>query len=579
MKGETMQQLTASLIAALAGVALAASPAVAQDDETSTDSLGDQKGADRVDASESKVDRTNSNTFEKDRFFIDKIDTAETEEKTLFQGNLISSTFFYNESGGQADGNAGTGGGGANSKYSRMFTDLRLQLDARHIRGGRWLARADVRGRGVPGGTKPSGYAGTETSKIQSGLTGESELEVKELWVARPGDRTDLFIGRQTIADLGAVKIDGIRFDYAKSDKVTLLGFAGAYPLRGSRSIDTDYPVLRRSSKELGRTPPIAAGFGAAYRTPLAYGSLGGGAIAPLKGEKPRIFVTSTGYYRTGPKLDLYHFGLIDVVSEGGFAINNLSGGLNYRPSPALRATASINHVDTETLEVQARVFLDPNDAARLRNDDEVRRISSTQAQGGLSVGLGKTQQVEISVAVNGRYRPEVAIEYGGANPYVFKEARSVDVLGQIVHRDLFNSRIGVDVIRSFSIGQTSARSSFLTLRGFVSREFRQGRGSWEADLAYSTTKDEVAPAQVFNPAMPLVDPTIDFGRSNASTIQGNGSVYYRLRTSWFLLGNLGVGRFSLKSVVPVPGMDAPQTQNDPGVLSISVFGRIAYRF
>lgn len=573
-----MRMLKASLHAAVALMALgvlSAAPALAQDeDETTTDGLGDQKGSDRVDASESKVDRSNSNVFEKERFFIDKIDTAETEEKTLFQGNLISSTFFYTESGGAADGNAGMGGAGANSQFNRLFTDLRLQLDARHIRGGRWLARVDVRARGTTSGDRNSlVYNGNETTRVQSGLNGESELEAKEMWVARPGDRTDIFIGRQIVADLGAVKIDGIRIDYAKSDKTTLLGFVGAYPLRGSRSIDTDYPVLRRSGKELGRTPPIAAGFGAAYRTPLAYGSLGGGAIAPLKGERPRVFVTSTGYYRTGPKLDLYHFGLVDVVSEDGFAINNLSGGLNYRPSQALRITGSINHVDTETLEIQARVFLDPNDATRLRNDDEVRRISSTQAQGGLSVGLGQNQKVEVSVAVSGRYRPEVSITYNDElDPYVFKESKSVDVLGQVVHRNLFNSRIGVDVIRSFSIGQTSARSSFLTFRGFISREFRQGRGSWEADVAYSTTKDEIPPAGAMASAVPF-----DYGRSSTSTIQANGTVYYRLRNAWFLLGNLGIGNFTLQSVVPIGGMD--QAQNDPGVLSISAFGRIAYRF
>lgn len=569
-----MRMLRASLQAAVVLGALGVGPAFAQDeDETTTDGLGDQKGSDRVDASESKVDRSNSNFFEKERFFIDKIDTAETEEKTLFQGNLISSTFFYTESGGAADGNAGIGGGGANSQFNRLFTDLRLQLDARHIRGGRWQARVDVRGRGTTSGDRNSGvYNGNATTRIQSGLTGESELEVKEMWVARPGDRTDVFIGRQIIADLGAVKIDGIRIDYAKSDKTTLLGFVGAYPLRGSRSIDTDYPVLRRSGKELGRTPPIAAGFGAAYRTPLAYGSLGAGAIAPLKSEAPRVFLTSTGYYRTGPKLDVYHFGLVDVVSENGFAINNLSGGVHYRPTAALRATASINHVDTETLEIQARVFLDPNDATRLRNDDEVRRISSTQAQGGLSVGLGQKQQVEVSVAVSGRYRPEVSINYATDSTYVFKESKSVDVLGQLVHRSLFNSRIGVDVIRSFSIGQTSARSSFLTFRGFISREFRQGRGSWEADVAYSTTKDEIPPAGAMAPTLP-----IDYGRSSTSTIQANGTVYYRLRSAWFLLGSLGIGNFSLQSVVPISGMD--QAQNDPSVLSISAFGRIGYRF
>jgi hypothetical protein len=555
------------------GVGLGAAPAFAddEDDDTSTDLLGDQKGSDRVDDKEAKVDRSNANSFEKERFFIDKIDTADTEEKTLFQGNFVSSTFFYNESGGKLDLLDGAGGTTSNSKYSRMFTDLRLQLDARHIRGGRWLARVDVRGRGVvdPAESTTMNYNSKSNTRVQSGLTGESELEAKELWVARPGDRYDIFIGRQIIPDLGAVKIDGIRIDYAKSDRVTVLGFAGAYPLRGSRSIDTDYPVLRdNGGGNLGRTPPIAAGAGAAYRTPLSYGSLGGGVIAPIKGgETPRVFVTSTGYLRTGPKLDVYHFGLIDVVGEGGFSINNLSAGLNYRLGSALRATASVNHVDTETLQVQARTFLEPNDASIVRNDVAVRRISSTQVQGGLSASLGRNQQIEASVQVSGRYRPDVTVANGPTATFTFKSASSVDVWGQLVHRNLFKSRIGVDGIRSYTLGDASSRSSFLNYRLFLSREFRQGRGSWEGEVAYSASKDEVAD-----------DMTLDFGKSKTSTISAAGSVFYRLKTSWFLMGSLGLGRFSVESI----GRSTTamrMTTTDPTVTSISAFLRLAYRF
>lgn len=561
----------ALVAAGVLGGGLLAGPAFADDDEdeTSTDMLGEQKGSDRVDGKDAKVDRSNANVFEKERFFIDKIDTPDTEEKTLFQGNLVSSSFFYNESGGTLKMADGAGGTTSNSKFSRLFTDLRMQLDARHIRGGRWQGRIDVRGRGVVDPAEGSGYLGDSNTRIQSGLTGESELEVKELWLARPGDRYDVFVGRQFIPDLGAVKIDGIRIDYAKSDRVTVLGFAGAYPLRGSRSIDTDYPVLRDNGDgDLGRTPPIAAGAGAAYRTALSYGSLGGGAIAPIKGgETPRVFVTSTGYLRTGPKLDVYHFGLIDLVGEGGFAVNNLSAGLNYRPTPALRATAAVNHVDTETLQVQARTFLEPNDASVIRNDVAVRRISSTQLQGGLSAALGRNQQLEASVQVSGRFRPDVTVPNGAAN-FTFKASQSVDVWGQLVHRDLFKSRIGVDGVRSYSLGDTSARSSFYNFRLFLSREFRQGRGNWEGEVGYSASKDEVSD-----------DKTLDFGKSKTSTLSAAGTMFYRLKTSWFVMGSLGLGRLSVESIGrSVSGMPIVKTQ-DPTVTSISAFVRLAYRF
>lgn len=548
-------------LAITSGLALLLAPAaaVADDDDASTDALGELKGSDRVSAEEGDLDRSRANVFEKERFFIDKLDTPDTEERTLFQGNLVSSTFYYSESGGDAKG---VGGGvGAASQFSRLFTDLRAQLDARHIKGGRWQARLDIRGRVVtnPEDTTDSSVNGD--TRVQSGLTGETELEVKELWITRPGDRFDLFFGRQYIADLGGMKIDGLRVDYAKSDRVTLLGFLGSYPLRGSRSIATDYPVLQRANgDELGRTPPIAAGAGAAYRTTLSYGSAGAGTVAPLKGEKPRVYVTSTGYLRSSSKLDLYHFALIDLVSEGGFAANNLSAGINYRPAPALRATLSLNHVDTETLEVQAQTFLEPADASRIRNDAALRRVSSTQAQAGLSASLGAAQEIEASVALAARYRPDLAVKSGAGN-YTFTSSTSVDVLAQLVHRNLRRTRLGVDGVRSFSVGEASSRSSYLGLRAFASREFKQGRGSWEGEVGYTSTKDDGATG------------TLLFGQAKTSTLSATGTVYYRLKSALFLMGSFGVGSFGLSSTT------GAMTTTDPKVTTLSAFLRAAYRF
>jgi hypothetical protein len=570
-------------LASAAMLALSSPARAQEDDDTSTDNLGDQKGSDRVDAAAAPVDDSRTNAFEKERFFIDKVDTAATEDKTLFQGNLTSSTFLYNESGGTAAGGNGAGGTGASSQFSRIFTDLRFQLDARHIRGGRWQARVDVRGRGTmdPDESTATGYGGTANTRVQSGLTGESEAEVRELWLARPGDRYDLFLGRQFISDLGAVKIDGLRIDYAKSERITLLGFAGAYPVRGSRSIETDYPVLQRANgTELGKAPPIAAGAGAAYRTRLSYGSLGAVTIAPLKGGNPRVYVTSTGYLRTGPKLDVYHFGLIDLVGDSGFALTNLSGGINFRPTPALRVTASINHVDTETLTIQAQTFLlDPSNDTVIRNETEVRRISSTQAQAGVSAALGRTQQLEISLAVNARNRPEVKVANGSAadaSVYTFQASTSVDVFAQIVHRNLWRSRLGADVVRAFSNGNASSRSSFLTVRGFLSREFRQGRGSWEGEVSYSTSKDDGVGATAAPIPLPPAPPPamLLFGKSKTSTLAAAGTVYFRVRPALFVMGSLGVSRFGLTST-----QRAGMTLTDPSVLSLTGFVRAAYRF
>lgn len=551
-------------LASLLGLGLLSpAAALADDEDTSTDALGDLKGSDRVDKKEAKVDRSNANSFEKDRFFIDKIDTPDTEEATLFQGNFTSSTFFYSESSEQAEGAAGAGETTTGSKFSRLFTDLRAQLDARHLRGGRWQARVDARFR-LATNPEDVSNSGRSDTMSQSGLTGDNELEIRELWITRPGDRYDVFLGRQFVPDLGAIKIDGVRVDYAKSDRVTLLGYAGAYPLRGSRSVTTDYAVLKDADgDELGRTPPIAAGAGAAYRTALSYGSFGAGTVAPLKGETPRVYVTSTGYLRRSSQLDLYHFALIDLVGEGGFAFNNLSAGINYRPVPALRATLSVNHVDTETLNVQAQVFLEPNDTSIIRNDTAVRRISSTQGQAGLSVALGQTQQIEGSVTVAYRRRPDVTVP-NGMGTFTFTASQSVDVGWQVVHRNLFRTRVGADGVRAYSVGDASSRATYLAFRAFASREFKQGRGNWEAEVGYSTARDDG-----------MLEGELSFGRSKISTLSAGGTVYYRVGATWFVMGSASLGRLTLASK---PVLTEASVEDSP-VTQLSGFLRAAYRF
>src|SRR5689334_22176687 len=113
---------------------------------------------------------TATNTFEKDRFFVDKVDTKKTAQGTLIQGSIASSSFLYTESSGklQTGGAATVDQGSAASKFSRMFTELRLQTDFRHIGGGAWDARIDTRGRFSSDPTSESTKSVTP-SHIQSG--------------------------------------------------------------------------------------------------------------------------------------------------------------------------------------------------------------------------------------------------------------------------------------------------------------------------------------------------------------------------------------------------------------------------
>lgn len=516
-----------------------------------------------------------ANEFEKDRFFVDKVDTEKTAKGTLVQGSLSSSSFVYTESGGTYAG--GLNSGENASKFSRMFTELRLQTDFRHIGASRWDARIDARARVV--NTPDNGATSVDPTRIQSGFNGTNEYDLREMWIFHSGKRSDVFLGRQFVPDLGGVKFDGLRVDYASSRRTTFIMFGGLYPLRGSRSLTTDYqPLKDNEGNDAGRLVGTG-GFGAAYRTQNTYGALGGVLLQPVKGEQPRIFVTSTGYWRSGAALDIYHFALVDLYGSQGAGLTNLSAGLNYKPSPRLRATASFNRVDVDTLAVQANAFLseplaDPDGAGNriVQNETYFRRLASNVGRGGLSVGLGQFQRFEISTGLAYRWRPAVAVPLGdgmGNMAVTLQAAKGVEVYGSIVdRRSIKNARIGIDGSRSIAVGDVAyQRSTVLALRAFASREMANGRGEWEAEVNYNTTRDSATGFNCIDPA----NITSCYGASTGTIISGGGSLYYRVNRDWFAIGNVFVSRQTLK----FGEMQVP----DPAVLSVMGYARIAYRF
>ncbi len=520
-----------------------------------------------------------ANEFERDRFFVDKVDSAKTEKGTLVQGSLASSTFFYGESGGAYPSMTSVGG---NTGVSRMFTELRLQTDFRHIAASRWDARVDGRARFV---NLPGNAVLTPQNTIQSGLTGENEYEIREMWLTRVGKRSDIFIGRQFIPDLGGVKIDGLRIDYAKSPKLTLIGFAGLFPVRGSRSIETDYMDLKGTDGSPAGRLVATSGFGGAYRTVNAYGAIGGVAQVPLKVEQPRFFVTTNGYLRSGSKLDLYHFAILDLLGSAAtessthIQLTNLSAGANLKPSQRLRLTASFNRVDTETLNVQAGAFLGAVDYVQgdvnyggnkvVQNEAFLVRLATNSARAGVSAGLGKQQRFEISTAVSYRYRPAFALRLGDPNAPAtnLPAAKSVEVWGSIVDRQsIKDARIGVDVSRSFGVGDLAyQRSEALIVRGSAQRELASGKGEWEAEVSYSQIIDSV-----LGMGLGCTSVADCYGSSNNTLISAGGQLFYRLKRDWFTIATLHVLRITnTRSDGAV----------DPAILGATGFLRIAKRF
>jgi hypothetical protein len=520
------------------------------------------------------------NVFERDRFFVDKVDTDKTEKGTLVQGSLTSTSFGYHESGGLIE--PATAGVPSASQFNRLYTDLRLQTDFRHIAAGKWDARVDVRGRYVTDpGIVTTGFTPATNSTVQSGFLGKNELEIKELWLVRNGARSDLFFGRQFVPDLGGVKIDGLRVDYASSTKFTLLGFGGLYPIRGSRSITSDYMPLKSNPDNMGNRASAgrftgAAGFGAAYRIAEAYGSFGGVALVPLSSESPRVFGTSTGYWRYGSQLDFYHLAVLDLVGSNAVnaGLTNLSLGVNYKPDQRLRGTLSFNRVDTETLNVQAQAFLlNPDTGINVvQNEAYLARIATNQARASLSAGLGQLQRFEVTAAVAYRRRGNITLApppQATATVTALPAAQSVEVYGALTDRhSIADLRLGVDGSRVFGVGSaTYQRTTSLSLRAFAARELENGHGEWEAELAYSSAKDDTAGVTCAG------DIKSCFGASTSNVLSLGGNLFYRINRDWFAMASLFLNRTAITHA------ETGMTTNDPAVTGVSGFLRIAYRF
>lgn len=528
-----------------------------------------------------------SSTGQPDRFFSDKVDKAEEEgdrpTETLVQGSLTSTTFAYNEFGGTPVGVDPTFVANY-SPVQRLFTDLRTQLDAKHISGGVWDFRMDARVRVSPECNYQTQNQVTYTPdcQTQSGTFGGNEYDAREFYARRSGDKSDWYIGRQYVLELAATKIDGIKIAYHQSDRWDLLAFGGLHPARGSRSVQTDYPAMRLLNMEQGaRVLPIAAGLGGAYRYQKLYGSIGAVGILPMAedrvdgaNEAPRIFATGNGYWRPSNKLDFYHYLVVDAQGSAGAGLTNLSLGVNVEPTPTVRMTLGVNRVDTETLNVIAQNYLaDPEvqnpNTPQPRNDLQVSRISSQSARLGVSVALSDNR-FEVSTSGQVRQRPDITKPGAdGATVIVFPAAQAADVMVSVVdRRSILGLRLGASVMRIFGIGDVNYNRSQATIaRLDGSRELLEGRGQIEANVGVVASQDDV---RTDNCAL---NPLECYGTSKVLSLTGGTTLFYRFKPDWFVIGSASFGRQAFSNYL----VDQEYTQ--PPNYLVSGFARLAYRF
>lgn len=530
-----------------------------------------------------------------DRFFFQPIESEEELEDTSVRGSITSSTFLYRETGGVGTGFTGSAEQPESaSLVDRVFTDLRLQLDAEHIQGGAWDFRGDVRGRYQPAlcATRIHGLTGEELPcpAAQSGAFGGNELDVRELYVRRRGDATNVSAGRQFALELAAVQFDGVKVERFTTGAWRYLAFAGLYPARISRDIRTDYPSIEPVGDEMqsaGRVTPITAGAGAAYRVEKAYGSLGVVGILPLaddvetgQTEEARVLATSTGYYRHSPKVDLYHFLVLDGAGAAGPGLTNLSLGVNFRPKPSVRTFAEVHRVDTDTLNVHAQRRLEepnPNEppATLVQNDITVTRIAQESARAGATFDL-RRNRFAVTASAGYRRRGDIEIPLVTGGTFVFPKAQAADVTLRAVDRRSYGGfRFGLSATRSFDVGERNFdHSQALILRGDARRELWDGKGELELDLGFVSVEDEgkgtTCPGQVGN----APDPLQCFGTSDGRTISARSLIHYRLRPDWYLVASGELGTLKLVTNDMTAGR-----QEQPSVLMLTGFAQIAHRF
>jgi len=528
-----------------------------------------------------------------DRFFFVEESDEEERAETAYDGSLTSTTFYYREDGSQAAPlMTGATGPLIASPVDRLFTDLRAQLNAKHISGSKVDFHFDGRGRlSETKADTPSNPAdGFELPEVsgQSGIYGDNEIELREAYLRRQGSEYDVTFGRQFVLELAATKIDGLTIGRKASKEWRYLGFGGLYPSRLSRDVRDDYPVGDNDPDiavvERKRIMPLAGGLGAAYRFERAYGAFGGVAIFPLANdyqtgtlEKPRVFGTANGYWRQSTTVDIYHYVVVDATGAAGAGLTNLTLGLNWQPAPPMRTYAQVSRIDTDTLNVTAQTKLqDPDPAGPanvVQNNIEVARIAQDQARVGISVAIKN----RFEVATNGalRRRPELVVPAGDvadtADDFVFPAAQGADITFMAIDRhSLKDMRLALSATRSFSVGSVNlyrTRSWVGRLEG--RKEIAEGKGEVEGSFTYVQSNDDNR-GGMCTPG----DPITCYGAAEVQSFTLGGVADYRFKPDWLVIGSAAVGR-QLMSAADAGGT----LQAQPALLTLNLLLRLAYRF
>ncbi len=522
---------------------------------------------------------------------------------TAFFGSITSSNFYFSESAGRSLIPGSMGLTDNASPTSRVFTDLRLKLQADHISGGELDFKADLRMRfqlerclsRVDGDLEV-----LDCLPSQSGTYGGTERDVREFYLRYRERKYELSLGRQYMPELAAIKFDGIRYQKTDDPKMKYFGFAGLYPARGSRDLQSDYPTVLKDPANLmsgeARLLPAVGGAGASYVRGKMYGSLGVAGILPRGkelvptvppssiAERTRILLSSNGYWSQSEKTDIYHYLVVDVAGATGVGISNLSVGANHRPTTGVNLFAHVNRVDTETLNVHAQTRLeevDTNNLAGLGNNWYVTRVAQESLRAGASSAFSQNR-FQLTAVGALRRRPEIVLRRNGDdrdaavdtdNDLVLPLAQALDITVSVVDRKSFNRfRIGGAVTRSSGYGDKNldrSKSTNAVLTG--SRDLLKGKGEFELNLNYLKSDDDNL---VNNCLQVIVGELNCYGTSSSTTFGAGGMIFYRPKKRWFAMGMVSAARQTLTTADNM----AVATKQPP-ITMLTAFARLAYSF
>ncbi len=525
-------------------------------------------------------------------------DAGTAEDDTAFFGSITSSSLYYSESAQPTLVGVGPMAARADnaSPIERVFTDLRLRLQADHISGGELDFKSDIRGRFQAKRCAPRN--GFPCLRSQSGTLGGTEVDIREFYLRYRGPKYNIVAGRQFMPEVAAIKFDGIRYQQTADPNMQYFGFAGLYPSRGSRNLGGDYPTVLSDPANPASTParllPAVAGVGATYNRGRLYGSIGAAGILPrgkevITPEKPgvlatslvernRFLVSSNGYWSQSETTDIYHYIVLDVAGSSGAGISNISLGVNHRPTTGVNLFAQINRVDTETLNVHAQNRLEPvnpDTPLALGNNWYVQRVAQESLRAGASSAFSQNR-FQITASGNLRRRPEIDLRRNGDNgdELTLPLSQALDITINFVDRKSFERfRIGASVTRSAGFGGDNLDRSESTF-GVVNatRPLLNGKGEMELNINYMQGADDR-----FDVDCPLAINMLlqCYGTSKNTTFGAGGMLFYRPDKNWYAMGMLSAARQSLTTEILL----AEGPKKVPAITMITAFARLGYRF